>query len=130
MRRAPAGSVMRYYEEQRRTEGLLGQHGTAHIFPVPDTVCGAGLDVVGPGAGVFVADSSGRLQEFEGTSFSCPIVVGILANALATDTVYGAKRGRSRAEHARGRLQELCSDLKLPQDYQGWGLPILKSHPI
>lgn len=126
----PTGSVFRHYEEQRRADALIGSTGRADVFPIPDTVSGPGLNVVAPGAGIFVADSDGQFQEFEGTSFACPIVVGILSNALATDKHYRAKTGRRRSQHALGVLRELCVDLQLPTKYQGWGLPILHHQPI
>lgn len=126
----PAGSVFKHYEEQRRAEALIGSTGTTDVFPIPDTASGPGLNVVAPGAGIFVADSDGQFQEFEGTSFACPIVVGILSNALATDKLYRAKSGRQRSQHALGVLHELCVDLQLPTKYQGWGLPILHHQPI
>lgn len=118
--------------------------GSAHRLPTdPDqrgrdgyflgtmSCFGDGLDCIAPGVGIISAspphhDDPCPWVAMDGTSAASPAATGIAAVILGRDPRYAdLPRDRSRAEYARRRLVESCTDLGLSAAYQGGGLPRL-----
>ncbi len=86
-----------------------------------------GISIIGP-----VEESRtreiphGGYDFLEGTSFSCPLAVGVLARILAQDSKYQEmSRDFQRAEYAKEVLRNACEPLGLPPALCGHGLPCI-----
>lgn len=96
---------------------------------------GPGTDCCAPGVGLIApaVPQDGLdlpFQVVSGTSFACPLVCGILATTLAADPGYQAlPRNASRAAYARRHLDQLCQTLGFPPEWEGRGMPRLRTHP-
>lgn len=94
-------------------------------FPCPITSYCGGVDVVAPSMGIILTFSDNFVTDLEGTSYACPIVVGMLALVLSKDDEYRSFTGESKANHARQRLLDMARDVNIDKEKQGAGVPVL-----
>ncbi|REC54402.1 hypothetical protein DRV84_13835 [Rhodosalinus sediminis] len=129
---APSATLMGAYERMASdAEGATGALPTgAKIFHYLDSGQGSGLNLVGPGIGVFMEMDGGVLAEYEGTSYACPAVAATVAGALAEATGNQQERINERHKLASELIRSICVDLGMDRARQGWGLPILKQASI
>jgi subtilisin family serine protease len=123
---APKGSLMHGVQSKaKKAAGAWGRLNDTEIFHYLHSSYGAGLDVVAPAVGITICYEGGYTFDREGTSFSSPIVVGILACALSKDPAYRLLAGTQRADFAAKKLASMCMNLGLDERRQGKGLPVL-----
>jgi subtilisin family serine protease len=85
---------------------------------------------IAPGVAVVAPDPAHNGQPAgnkakSGTSFSTPIVVGLLATVLAQDSTYLAMPpDRERCDYARQKLLGLCKPFGFSTNLQGAGRPV------
>jgi subtilisin len=124
---APLDSVMGELAGDATNDGLLGTGQTGwpgRPFHDRRTSEGAGIDVSAPSMGVVVR-SGGQISDLSGTSFACPIVVGVLACELAKDVSYLHSSGRKRYDLARQRLASITRPIGLDPKKVGNGVPVV-----
>jgi subtilisin family serine protease len=123
---SPVGSMMNKYEVAATgTISCIGQMANGiNVFHHMDSTWGKGIDAVAPGIGIFMHHGE-HVFEYTGTSYSAPIVCGVVACILGGDDAYDVLRGEARSNYAWKRLRDSCVDLSMSRDRQGFGLPIL-----
>ncbi|MGY3133461.1 subtilisin family serine protease [Bradyrhizobium sp. USDA 4501] len=123
---APVGSLMHGVQTKaKKANGAWGKLDDLEVFHYLHSSYGTGLDVIAPAVGITICYSRRYIYDREGTSFSSPIVVGILACALSVDPAYKLLAGAQRADFAAKKLTSMCMNLGLDQKRQGKGLPVL-----
>jgi subtilisin len=125
---APPGSLMHGVQSKaRKSPGAWGKLLDFPVFHYLHSSYGADLDVVAPAVGITICYDGKHTFDREGTSFSSPIVVGVLACALSADPAYKRLAGTRRADFAAKKLASMCMNLGLDEKRQGKGLPVLCS---
>lgn len=125
---APAGSLMNGVQSKAKTTpGAWGNLNNLEVFHYLHSSFGTGMDMVAPAVGITICYDERNTFDREGTSFSSPIVVGILACALSKDPAYKLLAGTQRADYAAKKLASMCMNLGLDEKRQGKGLPVLCS---
>lgn len=123
---APPGSLMHGVQSKaKKSAGAWGKLNGVPVFHYLHSSYGTDLDVVAPAVGITICYDEMYTFDREGTSFSSPIVVGILACALSMDSAYKVLAGTKRADFAAKRLASMCMSLGLDEKRQGRGLPVL-----
>ncbi len=89
---------------------------------------GEEIDLCAPGVAVTSTLPNNRFSAWDGTSMACPHVAGIAALALeASPEIRQAARDAERMGLLGDRVLGLCTDLGMPTQCQGSGLPRLGS---
>ena len=119
-----AGFMQRQVAPAPRLNGITscGNHAFKDMY----TSFGNGLDIVAPSIGLPLTLSDKVIIDEKGTSFSCPMVTGLLAGILSRSLEFKQASGKKRADLAREILFSLCFDLSMDETVQGAGLPCLR----
>ena len=106
----------------------VGAHRAGDFFSAAFTCFGPDIDVAGPGVAVISAVPSATNKDYaamSGTSMASPYVAGFVARLLATrPDLQALPRGQGRVQAVKSALLARCTDIGLPQPYQGHGLPV------
>lgn len=125
---APPGSLMHGVQmKAMKAAGAWGELNNEKVFHYLHSSYGRDLDVVAPAVGITICYDEKHMFDQEGTSFSSPIVAGVLACALSVDPAYKLVTGTERADFAAKKLFSMCMSLGLDEMRQGKGLPVLCS---
>lgn len=108
--------------------GIIGSGDYGDYFLSNFSAMGVGLTCLAPGVGIISTVPTDLLSGdaaygvMDGTSMASPIVTGLLASVLATDSDYRSMdREYDRAEHARARLMGLLKKMGFGAKYEGGG---------
>jgi subtilisin len=105
---------------------MVGRIAGVDIFHYPNSAYGQGLDVVGPGVGLIIHRGAEPIYDAVGTSFSAPLVAGLLAVILGKSDAYRTlPRGPERAAFAEQALWAVCQRTGMGLEREGRGLPRL-----
>jgi hypothetical protein len=123
----PPPSYVRVLSDVANSQAdMVGRIGGFDIFHFPNSAYGEGLDVVGPGVGLIIHRGAEPIYDAVGTSFSAPLVAGLLAVILGkTDAYRRLPRGPERAAFAERTLRGVCHRTGMGLDREGAGLPRL-----
>lgn len=138
---APAGSYVAHCEAVAAAEGKASDVavGPHRYFLDPYTSRGEGLNCIAPSVGIVLpvaaaivparasnmCQNDTAFQEFDGTSFGAPIIVGLFACLLDGDSEYWACEKEARYLHALDRVKGLCHTLNFELVDAGEGFPCL-----
>jgi subtilisin family serine protease len=123
----PEGTIVRHYADIYPHGGLGNLHGQ-DVYFWKYSAFGRGVDVLGPGVGIFIARNGKVSFEVSGTSFASPIVAGLLAVELSRDSTYHRlPRDRTRVNYALRRIRTLARKIGLDRRYEGAGMLTLAS---
>ena len=90
---------------------------------------GASVNCTAPGAGIIStvppsSDHPAPYAVMDGTSLSCPAVVGVLADVLSRSPAYMSRaRDAGRSDAAVALLRAYCESIGLDSQYAGAGMP-------
>lgn len=114
------GTRMALWRLRAAYEGGLGKCGNGEeYFHLKGLTFGEEIDAVAPGAGIWLRGADGRPVENEGSSFAAPIVTAALACAIAR-----RKENDSNFAVSKEILSEICVDVGLDRQKQGYGIPL------
>jgi hypothetical protein len=126
---APSSSMLSRKADEARAQQLIGRTilppGGAPYWDVHADY-GSGLDVVAPSISVTFPTYGSLTSEYNGTSYSAPIVTGVLARFLAADEGYHLLAGAERSQYAMDALEKMSNNNHLPTKRKcRFGMPSL-----
>ncbi len=106
----------------------ISDKAVGDYFAASFTCFGPEVDVCAPGVAIISTIPGDSYAAWDGTSMACPHVAGFAARLLQEkDALRNMPRTADRANALFQAIKESCSDLGLPAEYQGAGLPSLRN---
>ncbi len=110
----------------------IGPHQSGPYFAAAFTCHGPEIDVAAPGVAVIScvpSEDSAAYAAWDGTSMAAPYVAGFIARMLRLRTELRAQTGTARVNALKSALLACCTDLGLPAEFQGHGMPVWHLSP-
>jgi len=113
----PDGSI--HKENEPESMGLLG---TDQFYAPRFTCWGSEVVVCAPGVAIISTVPPDRYTALDGTSMACPIVTGVAALLMSSNSELLSYDKASRVGHLKAKIKEALTDIRLPREFQGSGM--------
>ena len=118
------------FPETSPHQARISEHVVGNYFAASFTCFGPEINVTAPGVGVISTVPGGGYAPWDGPSMAGPHVPGLAARLLQTRAdIRAVPRGPARVDALFAAVEDSCSDLGLPPQFQGRGMPSFVTVP-
>ncbi len=103
----PNNSYAALVADRQITERYLTINDNSDWFVSPHCQNDENVDILAPSIGVTLTFANDYITDIEGTSYSCPMIVGLLASLLSEDGVFSNLKGLERSKYARKAIERI-----------------------